>query len=80
MWNFPEVYHLKMVFEEYFLRLTTEYVFKKWVLEKREFSYFFKSANNVVVTKQIYFSPAFLKSWVHISDNIAGVVGVSQYY
>ena len=69
-----------MVFEEYFLRLTTKYVFKKWVLEKREFSYFFKSANNVVVTKQIYFSPAFLKSWVHISDNIAGVVGVSQYY
>ena len=38
------------------------------------------SYNNVVGTKQIYFSSVFLKSWVHISDNIAGVVGASQYY
>ena len=29
----------------------------------------------MAVTKQIYFSPIFWKSWVHISDNIAGVVG-----
>ena len=33
------------------------------------------SYNNVVDTKQIYFSTLFLKSWVHISDNVAGVVG-----
>ena len=33
------------------------------------------SYNNVVVTKQIYFSSIFLKLWVHISDNIAGVLG-----
>ena len=38
------------------------------------------SYNNVVATKQIYFSSVFLKSWVHVSDNIAGVVGASQYY
>ena len=29
----------------------------------------------MVDTKQIYFSPTFLKSWVHISNNVAGVVG-----
>ena len=37
----------------------------------------------MVVTKQIYFSPIFLKSWSHISDNIAGVLGLvggPQYY
>ena len=34
----------------------------------------------MVVTKQIYFRPTFLKSWVHISDDIAGVVGGLQYY
>ena len=38
------------------------------------------SYKNLVVTKQIYFSPTFLKSGVHISDNIAGVVGDPQYF
>ena len=33
------------------------------------------SYNNVVVTKQIYFSSLFLKLWVQVSDRIAGVVG-----
>ena len=33
------------------------------------------SYNNVLVTKQIYFSKEFLNSWVNISDIIAGVVG-----
>ena len=27
------------------------------------------------VTKQIYLPPTFLKLWVHLSDNNAGVVG-----
>ena len=56
---------------------------KKWALCNREFSYsFFQSIsyNNVVVTKQFFFSPIFLKSWIHISDNIAGVVGGPQDY
>ena len=46
------------------------------------FSYFFQSINynNVVDTKQIYFSPTFSKSWMRISDNIAGVLGDPQYY
>ena len=45
------------------------------------FSYFFQSINyNVVDTKQIYFSPTFSKSWMKISDNIAGVLGDPQYY
>ena len=39
------------------------------------FIIFSVSYNNVVVTKQIYFSLTFLKSWFHISDNITGVVG-----
>ena len=34
----------------------------------------------MVVIKQIYFSLTFLKSWFHISNNIAGVVGDPQYY
>ena len=54
---------------------------KKWVFQKREFSYtFFQSIlyNNVVNTKQIYFSTPFLKSWVHASENITGVVGCPQ--
>ena len=33
----------------------------------------------MVVTKQIRFSPTFGKSWVHISDDIAIVVGDPQY-
>ena len=46
---------------------------RKWVLQKREFSYpFFQSMSykNVVVAKQIYLSTRFLKSWIAISDNI----------
>ena len=35
--------------------------------------------NNMVVTKQVYFSSAILKSWVHISHNIAGIARGSQY-
>ena len=55
---------------------------KKWVLQKREFSYtFFHSINynNLVDTKQISFLPTFLKPWFHMSDNVAGLVGGSQY-
>ena len=56
---------------------------KKPVLfEKNEYfknvSYFIifsVSYSNVVVTKQIYLSLTFLKLWVHISNNITGVVG-----
>ena len=94
MWNIPTKYFLKIVFGENLLRLTLIVRFpkktknktktrKQWVLQKREFSYlFFRSIsyNNVVVTKQVYFSSAFLKSWVYISDNIAGVVGGPQYH
>ena len=42
-------------------------------------SFFSVSYSNVAFTKQIYFSPTFLKLWVHIFDNIAGVVGDPQY-
>ena len=74
-----------MAFEENILRLTVTVRFqkKKCALCNREFSYsFFQSIsyNNVVVTKQFFFSPIFLKSWIHISDNIAGVVGGPQDY
>ena len=71
-----------MVFEENFLRSTITVRFKKRVLQKGEFSYYFFSVSydKVVATKQIYFSSTFLRSWIHISDNIAGVVGGSQYY
>ena len=53
-----------MAFEDSFLRLTVTVRFqkKKLVLQKREFYYpLFQSIsyNNLVVTKQIYFSPAF---------------------
>ena len=34
----------------------------------------------MVVTKKIYFSPTFLKSWVHIYGNITGIDGGPQYY
>ena len=45
------------------------------------FHTFFQSIsyNNVVDTKQTYFSPTFLKPWVHISDNVVGLVGGPQY-
>ena len=41
------------------------------------FETFFQSIryNNMVDTKQIYFSRTFLKPWVHLFYNVAGVVG-----
>ena len=70
-----------MEFEDNFLGLTVAVRFQKnQYFKKRELSYpFFQSIvhNNVAVIKQIYF---FATSWVHISDNIAGVVGGPQYY
>ena len=30
--------------------------------------------------KLVYFAPTFWKSWFHISDNIASVVGDPQYH
>ena len=73
-----------MVFEDNFLQLTVAVRFQKnGYFKKREFSCpFFQSIiyNKLVVTKQIYFLTTFLKSWVHIYDNIAGVVGGPQYY
>ena len=67
-----------------FLEIDSNSTFsKKWVLRKSEFSYpsfQWIGYNNVVVTKKNYFSPTFLKSWAHISDNIIGAVGVPQYY
>ena len=94
MWNIPTKYFLKIVFVENLLRLTLIVRFpiknKKQNKNKKTMSTsktwificFFRSIsyNNVVVTKQVYFSSAFLKSWVYISDNIAGVVGGPQYY
>ena len=66
-----------------FLQIGSNSTFsKEWVLQKCEFCCtFFHSVsyNNVVVTKQIYFSHTFLKSWTHIFDNIAGVVWGPQY-
>ena len=43
---------------------------------------FFQSLvySNVIVTKQINFLTTFLKSFVHMFDNITGVVTVPQYY
>ena len=37
------------------------------------------SVNKLVVTKQIHFSPIFLKPWVYISDNIARAVGDPEH-
>ena len=76
---FSRVYHLKKVFEEKFLSLSVTVRFlkkKKRVLQKCEFSI---SYNNVVVTKQIYLSPTFLKSWSQISDYIEDAVGRVRY-
>ena len=51
-------------------------MFSKKKCFKNKFSNPFQSVsyNSMVVTKQICFSPTFLKSWVHISDNIARLV------
>ena len=70
-----------MLFEENFLRLTlTECFLKTECFKKGNLSYPFQSIsyNNVVVRKQIYFSPTFSKSWFYIFDNIECVVGGSQ--
>ena len=73
-----------MVFEDNFLRLTVTVLFRKNEFFKNlNFLIPFQksiSYNNAVVTKQICFSPTFSKSWVHISDNIAGAIGRPQYY
>ena len=72
-----------MMFAENFLRLTVLVRFQKHGYFKNvnflpNFSV--NSYNNLIVTKQIYFLLTFLKSYVHIYDNIAGVVGGPQYY
>ena len=71
-----------MMFEENLLRCTVIVHFQKMITSKTWIflSFFSVSYNNVVATKQIYFLSTFLKSWFHISDNIAGVVGGLQYY
>ena len=74
-----------MVFEVDFLRLTVTVRFQKNdYFKKANFAtcFFFQSVsyNNIVLTKQIYFSSLFLKSRVHISDNIAGIIADLQYY
>ena len=81
MQNFPKVYNLKIVFEENLLRskVTVHFQKKMSTSKTRMFVLQFVSHNIVVVTKRIYFSSAFLKSKVFISDNIAGVVGRPQY-
>ena len=60
MQNFPKVYHLKVVFEENFLRLTvTVHLQENEFFENVNFLSFFQSMSykNLVVTKQIYFTP-----------------------
>ena len=74
-----------MMFEDNLLRLTVTVCFQKIDYFKNVnfliiFFFFLISYNNVVATKQIFFSPTFLKLWVNISDSIAGVVGGPQYY
>ena len=71
-----------MVFELNFLRMTITVRFQKMSALKRWnlLTDFLVSSNNAVFTKQIYFSPAFFKLWVYIFENLAGVVGDSQYY
>ena len=75
------------MFEEKFLRLTVKVRFPKieYFRNVNFLILFFNSisCNNMVVTKQIYFSLTFSKSRVLISDNIAGVLGLvggPQYY
>ena len=66
-----------------FLEIDSNIMFsKKWVLQKRKFPYSFLhsiSYNNMVIMKQVYFSPIFRKSWAHVSNNIAGVEGGPQH-
>ena len=58
MQNHPKVYHLKMLFEE-----NNSVFSKQGLLQKRKFSRSFQSIsyNDVVFTKQIYFSLTFFK-------------------
>ena len=69
-----------MVFEENSLRLPESVRFlKNEHLKDVHFLIIFSvSYNNVVGTKQIYFSSSFL--WIRISDNIGSVVGSRQCY
>ena len=79
--KFPESISYKDVVWRKFIEIDTNRIFSKnEVLQERKLSYPFQSIryNNVVVRKQIYFSPTFLKSWVHISDDIACAEGGSQ--
>ena len=72
-----------MMFPENILRLTVLVRFQKHgYFTNVNFlpNFSVNSYNNLIVTKQIYFLLTFLKSYVHIYDNIAGVVGVPQYY
>ena len=68
------------MFEESFLKKPMRFQKNEYLKNVSFFIIFSVSYNNVVVTKQIYFSLTFLKSWFHISDNITGVVGDWQYY
>ena len=56
-----------MVIKENFLRSKFPYPFCQSI-----------SYNNTVVTKQIFFPPTFLKSWVHTCNNPAGVAEGQQ--
>ena len=64
-----------MVFEEKFLKLTVIVCFQNNESFENVNFLTYSIGYNVVVTKIIYFSPQFLKSWPHIFDNIAVVVG-----
>ena len=64
------------------LTVTVRFQIKNQYFKNVNFLSFFQSIsyNNVVVTKVIYFSSAFLKSWVDIFDNIAGVAADPECY
>ena len=74
--NSLKVYHLKMLFEENFLRLTITACF--WNRECHKNVNFFALSNQKMkwrsCPKQIFCPPTFLKSWIQISDNIASVI------
>ena len=67
-----------MVFEKDFLKLTVIVCFQNNECFENVTFLTYSIGYNVVVTKIIYFSPQFLKSWPHIFDNTAGVVGDQQ--
>ena len=73
-----------MLLEENVFRLTvTVRLQKSYWFKTFEFCFTFSqsiSYNNVLDTQKIYFASTFLKSWVHISYNIALVVGGPKYY